>query len=413
MSRVILHVDMNNFYASVECMLNPELRGKPVAVCGDEDHRHGIVLAKNYPAKACGVSTGEAIWQAKQKCPDLVVVHPHFDEYMRFSRDAREIYARYTEIIEPYGMDECWLDCTSGISLFGSGMQIAEEIRQTVKLELGVTVSIGVSFNKIFAKLGSDMKKPDAITEIPEESFKDIIYGLPASDMLGVGRATGKKLRSYGINTIGDIAEWPPDFFKRRFGKCGLDLWKFANGFDNSPVIPMGDGTPDKTVGHGMTTDYDLTENEEVKILLIELAQDIGHRLHVYEKKATGVALYVRDNKLMTRQWQCMLPVATQGAGEIAKTAYKLFLANYSWDLPIRTVTVRAIGLEHVNVAEAPDIFFDAEKNIKEETLDNAVEDIRSRFGKGIVKNAVVVGHEFIPNDHFTANMPTGMPRGA
>lgn len=201
--RAILHIDMNNFYASVECMLNPDLKKYPIAVCGSQEERHGIVLAKNYKAKAFGVSTGEAIWQAKQKCPDLVTVPPHYEQYMRFSKLAREIYGRYTDLVEPFGMDEVWADVTGCQHFIGSPLHIAEEIKETVKYELGLTVSIGVSFNKIFAKLGSDMKKPDAITVIPKESFKEKIWDLPATDMLGVGRATEKKLSSTKVGGCG------------------------------------------------------------------------------------------------------------------------------------------------------------------------------------------------------------------
>lgn len=230
MQRVILHCDMNNFYASVECMLNPELKNKPVAVCGSVEERHGIVLAKNYAAKAFGVSTGEAIWQAKQKCQDLVIVEPHYEQYIKFSKLAREIYGRYTDQIEPYGMDECWLDVT-GSGCMGTGFEIADEIRRTVKFELGLTISAGVSFNKIFAKLGSDMKKPDAITCIEADSFREKIWCLPAADLLGVGRATEKVLSGYGIHTIGELAATSDDFLKCRLGKNGLAIKKYAMGW--------------------------------------------------------------------------------------------------------------------------------------------------------------------------------------
>ena len=253
MQRVILHCDMNNFYASVECMLNPELKNKPVAVCGSVEERHGIVLAKNYAAKAFGVSTGEAIWQAKQKCQDLVIVEPHYEQYMKFSKLAREIYGRYTDQIEPYGMDECWLDVT-GSGCMGTGFEIADEIRRTVKFELGLTISAGVSFNKIFAKLGSDMKKPDAITCIEADSFREKIWCLPASDLLGVGRATEKVLSGYGIHTIGELAATSDDFLKCRLGKNGLAIKKYANGLDDSPVMLSDYVSPVKSIGHGITT---------------------------------------------------------------------------------------------------------------------------------------------------------------
>ena len=253
MQRVILHCDMNNFYASVECMLNPELKNKPVAVCGSVEERHGIVLAKNYAAKAFGVSTGEAIWQAKQKCQNLVIVEPHYEQYMKFSKLARGIYGRYTDQIEPYGMDECWLDVT-GSGCMGTGFEIADEIRRTVKFELGLTISAGVSFNKIFAKLGSDMKKPDAITCIEADSFQEKIWCLPASDLLGVGRATEKVLSGYGIHTIGELAATSDDFLKCRLGKNGLAIKKYANGLDDSPVMRSDYVSPVKSIGHGITT---------------------------------------------------------------------------------------------------------------------------------------------------------------
>ena len=263
MQRVILHCDMNNFYASVECMLNPELKNKPVAVCGSVEERHGIVLAKNYAAKAFGVSTGEAIWQAKQKCQDLVIVEPHYEQYMKFSKLARGIYGRYTDQIEPYGMDECWLDVT-GSGCMGTGFEIADEIRRTVKFELGLTISAGVSFNKIFAKLGSDMKKPDAITCIEADSFREKIWCLPASDLLGVGRATEKILSGYGIQTIGEFASTSDDFLKCRLGKNGLAIKKYANGLDDSPVMRSDFVSPVKSIGHGITTMQDLENNAEV-----------------------------------------------------------------------------------------------------------------------------------------------------
>ena len=251
--RAILHIDMDNFFASVACMLNPELKPFPVAVCGSQEERHGIVLAKNNAAKAKGVRTGEPIWEAKRKCPNLVIVSPQYEQYMRFSKLAREIYGRYTDLIEPFGMDEVWADVTGSQRFIGTSLQIAEEIKETIQSELGLTVSIGVSFNKIFAKLGSDRKKPHAITVIPKETFREQIWDLPASDMLGVGRATEKKLSALGIRTIGQIAQFPVDFLKRRLGKCGVDLWRFANGLDESPVTVRDIETPDKSVGHGMT----------------------------------------------------------------------------------------------------------------------------------------------------------------
>lgn len=410
--RAILHIDMNNFYASVECMLNPELKPYPIAVCGDQEERHGIVLAKNYKAKAFGVSTGEAIWQAKQKCPNLIVVPPHYEQYMKFSKLAREIYGRYTDLIEPFGMDEVWADVTGCYPFIGKPEAIAEEIRKTVTFELGLTVSIGVSFNKIFAKLGSDMKKPDAITIIPKESFREKIWHLPASDMLGVGRATEKKLSSVGIHTIGQIAQFPVDFFQRRLGKCGVDLWRFANGLDDSKVTVRETEAPDKSVGHGMTALQDLENPAEVWTFILELCQDIGHRLYVFNKKATGIAIAIRDNELFTKQWQCGIPVATQSPSCLAKEAFSLFMCSYNWRKPIRSLTVRAINLVSLDTPSQLDVFVDAEKLARIEALDQTIEELRYRFGKDIIRNACLLNNpKMSAKGNPNIIMPTGIPQ--
>ena len=410
--RAILHIDMNNFYASVECMLNPDLKPFPIAVCGSQEERHGIVLAKNYAAKAKGVSTGEAIWQAKQKCPNLVIVPPHYDQYMKFSKLAREIYGRYTDLIEPFGMDEVWADVTGSQRVMGTPLHMAEEIKETIKYELGLTVSIGVSFNKVFAKLGSDMRKPDAITVIPKETFRELIWDLPASDMLGVGRATEKKLSSVGIRTIGQIAQFPCDFFQRRLGKCGVDIWRFANGLDDSQVIVRDIEAPDKTVGHGMTAIQDLENDAEVWKFILELCQDIGHRLYIFNKKATGIAIAIRDNELFTKQWQCGIPVPTQSPSVIAKEAFSLFLRNYDWKRPIRSLTVRGINLTSMDTPCQLEMFSDPAKVAKAEAIDKTIEELRNRFGKKIIRNACLLDNPKMSaqgNPHII--MPTGVPQ--
>ena len=412
MERVILHVDMNNFYASVECMLNPELKNYPIAVCGNQEERHGIVLAKNYKAKAFGVSTGETIWQAKGKCPNLVVVPPHYDEYVKYSKKARAIYERFTDKVEPFGMDECWLDVSASTRLFGNGEKIANKIRKTINFELGLTVSVGVSFNKIFAKLGSDMKKPDAVTVITKDSFKNMIWNLPASDLLGIGRATTKKLASYGITTIGQVANWPLDFFQRKFGKNGETIWRFANGLDDSEVITRNIEFLDKSCGHGITALADLEDSSEVWRFMLELSQDIGHRLLTFNKKAKGVAISVRDNQLFTKQWQCSIPLATQSPSIIAKEAFSLFEKNYSWKHPIRSITVQAISLVPMDYTEQIDLFYDAEKTSRIEAIDKAVDEIRSRYGYNAIKNAALLDNPKMPlYNKAKLIMPTGIPQ--
>jgi len=400
---------MNNFYASVECRLNPELARYPIAVCGDVEERHGIVLAKNYKAKAYGVSTGEAVWQAKQKCGDLVVVPPHFDQYMKFSKLARQIYGRYTDVVEPFGLDECWLDCSLA-STCEAGEVIANDIRETVKNELGLTISVGVSFNKVFAKLGSDMKKPDAVTVIRAENFREKVWGLPASALLGVGRATKKTLDSFGIRTIGDIAKWPCDFFKRKFGKRGVELWNNANGVDHSPVVERDLASLDKSCGNGITTVSDLTEPGEVFKVMFELSQDIEHRLFVCNKKARGVAIDIRSNDLYVKQWQTALSRPTQSSRDIAKQAFELFSQNYTWRIPIRSVTVRAINLVSCDEAEEIDIFFDEKKYLKGQALTRCIEDIRSTFGKSAINYAILLDNPKMPTGHLNNAPRHGLP---
>ena len=383
MERTILHCDMNNFYASVECMLNPQLKGKPVAVGGDVENRHGIILAKNYEAKKYGVQTGEALWQAKQKCPNLLIVPPHYEEYLKYSRLAHSIYAEYTDLIEPYGMDEVWMDITGSNKLFGGGEKVANELRQRVRFELGLTISVGVSFCKVFAKLGSDMKKPDAVTIIPQDSFRDVIWDLPASDMLGVGRSTEKMLSSYGIHTIGQLANAYPNMLERKLGKNGMMLLAFANGLDRSRVAPQDYEPPMKSVGHGITTVQDLENSAEVWNVILSLTQDIGHKLRVYNKNAGGVAIYIRyivDKHLAGKQWQCQLPVKTHSAAIIAKEAFRLFARSYNWEYPIRSVTVRAIDLCSQDLPEQLQFFSDATAVDRKEKLETVVEEIRGRF---------------------------------
>lgn len=397
MERAILHCDMNNFYASVECMLNPALWDVPVAVCGDVEMRHGIVLAKNYIAKAYGVETGEAVFLAKQKCKGLVTVPPHFREYERVSEAARRIYYDYTDLIEPMGLDECWLDVTGSIRLFGSGEQIAHIIRQRIKRELGVTISVGVSFNKVFAKLGSDMKKPDAVTVIDSATFKEKIWHLPATDMIGVGRSSGKVLSRMGVCTIGDLANMPVGYLKYKLGKAGEIMHRNANGLDTDAVTPRDD-MPDKSVGHGVTAVRDLESNGEVYAMIQELSEDIGHKLYASDKAACGVAISIKNPSFSTISRQTNLPVATQSPSEIARVAYELFLKNYNWDENVRALTVRAINLISAAEPVQLDIFSCADSLHKIEKRDLAVEEIRNEFGKGSV---------FLASTMINYKMPT------
>ena len=411
MERVILHSDMNNFYASVECMLDPKLCGHPVAVGGDVENRHGIILAKNYEAKKYGIQTGEVLWQAKQKCRNLIIVPPHYEEYLKYSRLAHSIYSDYTDQVEPYGMDECWLDVSGSTRLMGSGVHIANEIRERMKFELGLSVSVGVSFNKVFAKLGSDLKKPDAVTIIPQNTFKELIWDLPASDMIGVGRATEAVLSSYGIHTIGDLAHAPQDLIKRKLGKCGLMCLLNAQGLDRSPVAKQDYEPPVKSVGHGLTTREDLENPAEVWNLMLSLSQDIGHKLRIYEKRAAGVQISIRNNQLQCKQWQCQLHTRTNSAGLIARSAFELFQRSYKWEYPIRSITVRAIDLHNISEPEQASIFSNFANIDKREKLDSVIESIRDRFGKYAIMPATLCQKNTkLPTDReIELKMPTGM----
>lgn len=411
MPRTILHSDLNSFYASVETMLNPTLMGKPVAVCGSVEDRHGIVLTKSQLAKQAGVKTGMAIWQAKQQCPQIIVVEPHYDQYLKYSNAVHEIYNRYTDQIEPFGIDECWLDVTGSTTLFGNGASIANELRETVKSELGLTLSIGVSYNKIFAKLGSDMRKPDATTVIPEERFKEMIWPLPASDLLFVGRATAKRLNTYGIVNIGGIAKTALEYLKAWFGINGLKLWQFANGFDNSRVCPYGYEPPAKSVGHGLTFNADLVNNDEVRSAMFELAQGVGAKLRQTGIAARAVSIYVRNNQLYWQQHQAQLPLSTQSWHEIAGAAFKLFCSRYSWQYPIRTLSVTATKLAVAGTPQQTDLFFDYEAYEKQERLEKTLIDIRNRYGLRSIELASTMINKKIPGGWVDEKfvMPSGM----
>ena len=379
--RTILHSDMNNCYASIELLHHPELRGKPLAVGGDPEARHGIVLAKDQLAKKAGVQTGMALWQAKQVCPDIVFVPPRMDLYLRFSRLAHEIYADYTDMQEPFGVDESWLDVTDSCTLKGDGFQIANQISNRIKRELGITVSIGVSWNKIFAKLGSDYKKPDAITVISKENYKDIVWKLPASDLLYVGRSTEKKLRTLGILTIGQLAQADPKLLKSVFGKMGLVLSLFANGEDQTPVNRENIHAPIKSIGNSTTTPRDLETYEDVAIITYALSESVSARLRENNFACNVVEISVRDNELYSFTRQKKISNPTDITNEIAETALELFRGNYKWEKPIRSIGVRASDLTNPCYATQLSLFVDEAYRDKLRRADRTVDEIRRRFG--------------------------------
>lgn len=405
--RVILHSDINACYAAIEHLHRPELNGKPLAVGGDPEARHGIVLTADYIAKKYGVKTGMALWQAKQVCPELNIVSPRMDLYLRFSRMAHEIYGEYTDLQEPYGVDESWLDVTASSSLKGDGYKIAKEISNRMKSELGITVSIGVSFNKIFAKLGSDYKKPDAITTMYEDEFKIKAWALPASDLLYVGRSTNQKLARFGIKTIGDLARTDEHLLMSQLGKVGGILWAFANGYDDSPVKMEHTHAPIKSIGNSTTTPRDLETDEDVKIILYILAESVAARLRDNGFKCRVVEISVRDNELYSFTRQHKMDHATNITGEIATEAYRIFKENYNWRKPIRSVGVRGADLVNDNYWEQIDLFSSVEQREKHMKLDDAVDTIRRRFGfysvqRGLMYRDKILSSVNAKEDHTT-----------
>lgn len=379
---------MNNFYASVECLYRPEIRNFPVAVAGDPLNRHGIILAKNMLAKKLGVKTGEAIWQAKLKAPNLVTVPPDFRKYLKFSRLARQILYDYTDQIEPFGIDENWIDVTGSKLLCGDGSDIANSIRQRIKEELGITVSIGVSFNKIFAKLGSDMKKPDAVTVIPHDKFKDIIWCLPVSELLYVGKSTQRKLTSRGIMTIGDLANYPVDLLVDMLGKWGEVLSLFANGKDTAPVRKLNEASAVKSIGNGTTCPRDLSCNQDVALVFTVLSESVAARLRDYGLKCTGVQVYLRDNELHSLTRQKKLTKPTYLSTDILQAGMELLVQNYTWQKPLRSIGIRAIDLVTENSFIELSLFDDNDKLIQQENLAYTIDALRSRFGHDIVLKA-------------------------
>ena len=384
MERTILHVDCNKFYASVECLYRPEIRNKPVAVGGSTESRHGIILTKNEIASKYGLTVGEPLWKARQKCPDLVIVPPNYPLYLRFSKLCRMVYEDYSEFIEPFGLDESWLDVT-GCGY--DGEELAHIIRNRIKTELGITVSVGVSFNKIFAKLGSDYKKPDAVTVITKDNYKNIAWELPVGDLLFVGRSTEKRLRYYGINTIGDLANSDVEMLKKYLGKNGETLWLFANGKDVSRVRHKDETDPVKSVGNSTTTPRDLVDNDDVKTVMRVLCESVSTRLREQGFKGRTVMIWVRDTSLNSFTRQCRLSAPTNVSTEILNAAMKLFYQNYNWNSHIRSLGV-SVSDFNSDFAEQYDFLKTVENREKQEKIEETLDVLKRRFGNYCVQRA-------------------------
>ena len=394
--RHILHCDCNCFYASVEMQEQPELRGKRIAVCGSKEDRHGIVLTASYPAKWMGVKTGMTIWQAQQCCHDLVIVPPHYTEYMRYSGYVREILQDYSDQIEGFGLDESWVDVSGSTGLFGSPMTIAQEISDRVKRELGITVSIGVSNNKVTAKLGSDYKKPDAVTVFSRENYRALVWPQPAANLLYVGRATAKKLAGIGVHTIGDLAAADPAALHMLLGKMGPMLHAYANGWDRSPVAEYAAREEAKSIGNMVTAPRDICTPRDADLVLWPLCESVAHRLRRHGLCAGSLSLYIRDVELEVHTRQCQLVPPTWLARELMEHARALLARHYKWKLPIRTLGVSAGELIPADAVSLQlDLEGTAEKRDKLERIERAMDGLKDRYGAAAVRR----GTELIDPD--------------
>ncbi len=390
-TRIILHCDLNCFYASVELLAHPELRTVPVAVCGDPNTRHGIILAKNEPAKRCGIVTAETIWQAKKKCPDLVLLPPHRELYPIYSQKVNAIYEQYTDLVEPFGIDESWLDITGTVHLFGGdSVRVADEIRSRIREELGLTASAGVSFNKVFAKLGSDYRKPDATTAIPPEGWQSIVWPLPAGALLFVGQAAQKILRQYGIQTIGQLAAAPRTMLETLMGKLGTQLWDYANGLDRSPVRPYGQRDPVKSIGNGTTFPENLTTRSQVTAAAALLCDQVASRLRREGLYAGGVQITLRDPAFHDRSRQMQLAAPTHLMRELLSGVTELLAGLWQPPSPIRMLTVTAIHLVDEQEAFTQLDLFEAQqaapRRERQERLEGVLDTIREKYGTAALR---------------------------
>lgn len=395
MDRTILHCDLNSFYASVECIFNPKLKTVPMAVAGDPENRRGIILAKNELAKGFKVQTAETIWQAKRKCPDLVLVPPRHDLYQKYSDMVNEIYNEYTDLVEKFGIDESWLDVTGSTHLFGSGEKIANTLRERIKKEIGLTISVGVSFNKVFAKLGSDYKKPDATTVILRDNFRQIVYPLPVSALLFVGKNTAEAFLKMNIKTIGDLASADREMIKRRFGKSGEQIHRFACGEDDSPVRAADDERELKSVGNGLTFRRNLVGEEDILKGVIALSDKVASRMRRLGVKCTTVQVMIRSPEFKTISRQKTLIAPTHTAKEIAHASMEII--KKSWDLkaPIRMITVTGCNLVAGEGCIQMSLFEEENAEAKkQEQLEKAIDLVRAKYGKTVVKPAMLIDND-------------------
>lgn len=402
--RIILHCDCNAYFASVEELFRPELKKVPMAVCGDAESRHGIILAKNELAKKYNIKTAETVWQAKNKCPNLVLVPPRRGQYGKYCDIINtRVYECYTDLVERAGVDESYLDITGSLHLFGcTALELGNRIREHVKELTGLTISVGISFNKVFAKLGSDYKKPDAVTLITRENFKRIIWPLPAKSMLMVGETTEKTLRGLYINTIGDIAASPPGMLAGRLGKMGETLYVYARGEDTSPVVPEHSAEDVKSVGNGMTFKRNLLTPEDIHTGVLAMSDSVATRLRRGNKKCLSVTVAIKDTELKTITRQITLERPTRLSSEISKAAEKLVCENWKSGRPIRMLTITAGKLVAEDAAVEQLNFFESPADdMRRENLEKALEKVTRHYGENSVTRLSFYNSEFgIAKEH-------------
>ncbi len=379
--RIILHADCNSYFASVESIDHPEWKLVPMAVCGDPELRHGIILAKNELAKAYHIQTAETIYSAKKKCPDLLLVPAHHEKYKAVCERINAIYEGYTDLVERFSIDESFLDVTGSRHLFGSGKEIADELRRRIREEIGVTVSVGVSFNKTFAKMGSDYKKPDATTVISRENYKGLLWPLPIGELLFVGKSGASILKDHGILTIGDLAQADPASISSFFGKTGVHLQQAARGEDLSPVLPTGYEEQPKSISHNVTFDHDLTDPAEILAGITLISDQVGTRLRRKKLFASVVQIQIKDTSLKVINRQKQLAQYTCSTRLIRDTAVRLLRENWPEGMPIRMLSVGVTGLS-LDGSQQLDLFMDTAKAEKAQRLDEAVDSIRAKYGK-------------------------------
>ncbi len=396
--RVILHSDVNNFFASVECRERKDLKEKPVAVAGDPEKRTGIILAKNDIAKSFGVKTGDTLWQAQNKCPEIIFLKPHMHLYESISKKLHEIYLSYTDLVEPLGLDECFLDITPSLKYLNkTGKQVADELRMRIKKELDLTVSVGVSFTKVYAKLGSDLKKPDATTEIPYDKFKEIAYDLPLNSIVGIGRKLTTKFFDRGINTIGKFCNFPEEYIKLKMNITGLELYHELRGEKFVGVKCYYNLDPPKSFGNGTTTIVDIFKREDVSHVVAFLCEKISSRLASarYMGSTIRVSLRASDTLKFISHTAKIKP--TFSAFTLHDEAMKLIDSFYKYDYNIRAIRVSVSTLSSSQTRQIS--FFD-EKQI---ALTESIRDIRDKFGY----NSIFLGCDqdsFINTQKFTDN---------